>query len=77
MNRAMIEASVAEAKGDEFANGIGDMKKNDAAAYAEKAVKGTGWLPAPLVLANAPETTAGEADECDAADIIQFPEAAA
>lgn len=88
MNRAMIQAAVAEARGDEFAKGVGDMKKNDAAAYAEKTVKGTGWLPAPLVLSTASQDqpVVGQDDDQDVddedvqsatAEIIQFPEAAA
>ena len=85
MNRATIQASVAEVKGEDFAKGISDMKKSDAAAYAAKSLKGTGWLPAPLVFDAASTESQGDADTIEAeqdeisetADIIQFPEAAA
>ncbi|WP_262623036.1 ParB/RepB/Spo0J family partition protein [Agrobacterium pusense] len=84
MNRATIQASVAEVKGEDFAKGISDMKKSEAAAYAAKSLKGTGWLPAPLVLDNTSsesqgdtETIEAEQDEIETSDIIQFPEAAA
>lgn len=92
MNRGMIQAAVAEARGDEFAKGISDMKKSDAAAYAEKAIKGTGWLPSPLIISKptikAEAEAAGSEPEHDeaeqpnvsndtSAEIIQFPEAAA
>lgn len=36
---------MAEVRGADFAKGIGAMKKAEAAAYAERAVKDTGWLP--------------------------------
>lgn len=86
MNRATIQASVAEVKGDDFAKGMSDMKKGDAAAFAAKNLKGTGWLPAPLVFDNASSDKQGDAETIEpdaqdevseAADIIQFPEAAA
>lgn len=85
MNRATIQASVAEVKGEDFAKGISDMKKSEAAAYAAKSLKGSGWLPAPLVLDNGSSESQGDAETIEAeqdeisetADIIQFPEAAA
>ncbi|MCA1868463.1 ParB/RepB/Spo0J family partition protein [Agrobacterium genomosp. 3] len=84
MNRATIQASVAEAMGEEFAKGIIDMKKSDAAAFAAKALKGTGWLPAPLVFDDGLSEKQGDAEVIEiedeiteTADIIQFPEAAA
>ncbi|UXS05452.1 hypothetical protein [Agrobacterium tumefaciens] len=85
MNLATIQASVAEAKGEEFAKGIIDMKKSEAAAFAAKAIKGTGWLPAPLVFEVSSEKrgdvevfeTEATAEITESADIIQFPEAAA
>lgn len=45
LNRTSIELAVAEVRGADFAKGIGAMKKAEAASYAERAVKGTGWLP--------------------------------
>lgn len=78
-----IEAAVAEAKGDDFAEGFDRMKKAEAAAHAENAVKGTGWLPQPLRIAGAtPATDAvqfdGEQIEPVEAEIeaYAFPEAA-
>lgn len=84
MNRATIQASVAEVKGEDFAKGISDMKKSEAAAYAAKSLKGTGWLPAPLILDNVSSESQGDAETeaeqdeiSETADIIRFPEAAA
>ena len=86
MNRATIQASVAEVKGEDFAKGIIDMKKSDAAAFAAKNLKGTGWLPAPLVFDDTTSEKQGETEAAETegteevsetADIIQFPEAAA
>ena len=45
LNRTSIELAVAQVRGADFAKGIGAMKKAEAAAYAERAVKDTGWLP--------------------------------
>jgi ParB family transcriptional regulator, chromosome partitioning protein len=60
LNRQSIECAVAEAKGEDFAKGIAGMKKAEAAAYAERQIDGSGWLPAPIrIAANddaAPET---------------------
>jgi ParB family chromosome partitioning protein len=86
MNRATIQASVAEVKGEDFAKGIIDMKKSDAAAFAAKNLKGTGWLPAPLVFDDTTSEKQGETEAAETegteevsetANIIQFPEAAA
>ncbi|MCB5205154.1 ParB/RepB/Spo0J family partition protein [Neorhizobium sp. T786] len=57
LNRAGIEAVVAEVRGADFASGIAAMKKRQAADFAEKAVEGSGWLPphiriAPVLLEN-------------------------
>ncbi|MCY1667390.1 hypothetical protein OU993_18110 [Rhizobium sp. SL86] len=93
MNRSSIQAAVAEVKGEDFAKGIAAMKKKDAAAYAESALKGSDWLPAPLLFvqpvseidvdaspddADDEETDIEEhGEERASAEIIQFPEAAA
>lgn len=84
MNRATIDATVAEVKGQELANGVGAMKKSDAAAYAAKVLKGTGWLPAPLILGerlslieDVNNVDTEEADDVASGQVIQFPEAAA
>ncbi|MCY1740576.1 hypothetical protein [Ensifer sp. SL37] len=65
LTRDGIEAAVAEAKGEEVAKGFSRMKKAEAAAHAENAVKATGWLPQPL--RSATTTPAPNADEFDAA----------
>jgi|TARA_R110002051_G_scaffold312932_2_gene388548 ParB family chromosome partitioning protein len=38
-------------KGDDFAKGIASMKKAEAAAYAERQIDGSGWIPAPIRIA--------------------------
>ncbi|MGI2036255.1 ParB/RepB/Spo0J family partition protein [Rhizobium panacihumi] len=48
LNRGSIQAAVAEVRGADFAAGIGGMKKAEAAAYAENAIKGKNWLPSNL-----------------------------
>ncbi|MBA8862755.1 ParB family chromosome partitioning protein [Ochrobactrum anthropi] len=45
-----IEHAVAEAKGADFAEGVSGMKKADAAAYAERQIAVTLWLPSQLRL---------------------------
>lgn len=58
---------LTEIKGADFAEGFSRMKKTRAAAQAENAATGTGWLPAllrPVVAAAAPDDTDAEhADE--------------
>jgi ParB family chromosome partitioning protein len=48
LNRPSIQAAVAEVRGADYAAGIAGMKKAEAAAYAERVIKGLGWLP-PMV----------------------------
>ena len=48
VTKATILASVAEAKGEETANLLVDMKKKDMAAEAAQLVAGIRWLPEPL-----------------------------
>ncbi len=48
VTKATILASVAEAKGEETANLLADMKKKDMAAEATRLVAGIRWLPEPL-----------------------------
>lgn len=83
LTRDGIEVAVAEAKGDDFAEGFSRMKKAEAAAHAENAVKGSGWLPQPL--RSVTTTPAPDADAFDAAlieptedeiEAYEFPEAA-
>lgn len=45
ISKAGIEAALTEVKGADFAEGVSGMKKADAAAYAERQTRGTGWLP--------------------------------
>lgn len=71
LNRQSIEAAVAEVRGADFASGISAMKKAEAATYAEKAVKDSGWLPAPIRIATAPVE-----DEAESAEIHPLPVAA-
>ena len=48
VTKATILASVAEAKGEETANLLADLKKKDMAAEATRLVAGIRWLPEPL-----------------------------
>lgn len=48
LTRDGIAAAIREAKGPEFGNDLGRMKKTEAAAHAEDQVKGSGWLPSPI-----------------------------
>jgi ParB family chromosome partitioning protein len=92
VSKTGIEQAITEAKGADFAAGVSGMKKADAAAYAERQLAGTGWLPALVRIAPTAEqlreqmADAGgtDPDECpfdldDATEIEnqQFPEAAA
>jgi ParB family chromosome partitioning protein len=45
VSKTGIEQAITEAKGADFAAGVSGMKKADAAAYAERQIAGTGWLP--------------------------------
>lgn len=53
VSKASIEEAVAEAKGRDFASGVAGMKKAEAAAYAERQLAGTGWLPEPIRVVSA------------------------
>ncbi|MCJ9719885.1 ParB/RepB/Spo0J family partition protein [Agrobacterium sp. SHOUNA12C] len=74
INKAGIEAAIAEAKGSDFATGISGMKKGDAAAYAERQISGTGWLPLPVRFGTNALVSLGrdlgEMDKYDADDIL-------
>lgn len=48
LQRTSIQAAVAEACGEDFADGIKDMKKAEGAAFAQKALKDMDWLPEPI-----------------------------
>jgi ParB family chromosome partitioning protein len=48
ISKAGIAAVITEARGKDVAAGISGMKKGEAAAYAERQVSGTDWLPEPV-----------------------------
>jgi ParB family chromosome partitioning protein len=52
VSKAGIDEALTEAKGGDFANGVAGMKKAEAAAYAERQIGGTGWLPGPVRIAD-------------------------
>ncbi|NTF44030.1 ParB/RepB/Spo0J family partition protein [Rhizobium rhizogenes] len=58
-----IERALTEAKGADFAAGVSGMKKADAAAYAERQIAGTGWLPALLKIAPTADRTSEQGDD--------------
>ena len=60
VNRPTIQAVVAEVRGEDFASGIGGMKKGEAAEYAAKSVRDSGWLPPHVRIASDPDAE-GEA----------------
>jgi ParB family chromosome partitioning protein len=70
LNRQSIEMAVAEVRGADFASGIASMKKPEAAVYAEKAVKDSGWLPANIRIAPA------DVEDAESGETHQFPVAA-
>ena len=67
ISKTGIEQALTEAKGADFAEGVSSMKKADAAAYAERQIAGTGWLPEQMRLAEAASVavTPVEAEEQD------------
>lgn len=70
LNRQSIGAVVAEVCGADFAAGVASMKKADAADYAFKSIKDSGWLPAHIRIAPAPT------EKAEGVEIDQFPAAA-
>ena len=61
----MLEKAVREAKGEQAAQLIEDLKKAEMAREAERLLEGTGWLPEPLRLpgvgtGNAAATSEGD-----------------
>lgn len=70
LNRQSIGAAVAEVCGADFAEGVSGMKKADAAEFAAKSIKGTGWLPPHIRI---PPVSS---DEAEGAVVQQFPAAA-
>lgn len=78
VNRTTIELSVIEAKGAEASLGVRNAsKKAEAATIAERLVKDSGWLPAPVRIDAddaGDETETGQEDGAEAVE--QLPEAA-
>lgn len=72
LNRTSIQAAIAEACGDDFADGIASMKKAEGAAFAEKSLKDKNWLPEPV---RCGDPTAPEHEDGDLT-VTPFPEAA-
>ena len=62
IKKQQILETVAEAKDEETAALLADLKKKDMAAEAERLLAGTGWLPEALRTAALPDEEAGEAD---------------
>ncbi|MBY3440971.1 hypothetical protein HFN89_44475 [Rhizobium laguerreae] len=63
VSKTGIEQALTEAKGADFAAGVSGMKKADAAAYAERQIAGTGWLPALLKIAPTADRATEQGDE--------------
>lgn len=61
VNRPTIQAVVAEVRGEDFAADVGSMKKGEAAEYAAKSIKDSGWLPPYVLIASDPDAE-GEAE---------------
>ena len=59
VTKARILEAVREAKGEQAAQLIEDLKKADMAREAERLLDGSGWLPEPLRLRGVEEATAG------------------
>jgi len=59
VTKARILEAVREAKGEQAAHLIEDLKKADMAREAERLLDGSGWLPEPLRLRGVKEATAG------------------
>ncbi|MCF1450194.1 ParB/RepB/Spo0J family partition protein [Agrobacterium vitis] len=57
VSKSAIEKALSEAKSEDFAKGIAQMKKGEAAAYAADHIAGTGWLPDALHIANPADMT--------------------
>ena len=60
--KVRILETVREAKGEQSAQLIDHLKKVDMAKEAERLLEGTGWLPGPLLLADAASTAAAAVD---------------
>jgi hypothetical protein len=66
VTKARILEAVREAKGEQAAQLIEDLKKADMAREAERLLDGTGWLPEPLRLRVADASRSADAGEPEA-----------
>ncbi|MFZ1726591.1 MAG: hypothetical protein WAU13_08040, partial [Albidovulum sp.] len=66
--KARILEAVREAKGEDAANRIEDLKKAEMVTAAEDLLSGTDWLPEPLRTPPLPEEDAPEIELVDGAD---------
>ncbi|MCA1371575.1 ParB/RepB/Spo0J family partition protein [Bradyrhizobium sp. BRP14] len=73
ISKTGIEQAITEAKGAEFASGISGMKKADAAAYAERQIAGTGWLPGPVRIAPSAEQERDRVEDAGGFDADSCP----
>jgi ParB family chromosome partitioning protein len=65
VTKAQILEAVREAKGEQAAQPIEDLKKADMAREAERLLEGTGWLPEPLRLRDVGTGNAAATSEGD------------
>jgi ParB family chromosome partitioning protein len=65
VTKARILEAVGEAKGEQAAQLIEDLKKADMAREAERLLDGTGWLPEPLRLRIADASVSADAGEAE------------
>ncbi|MGB5069052.1 MAG: hypothetical protein WBO29_16970 [Albidovulum sp.] len=68
VTKARILEAVREAKGEDAANRIEDLKKAEMVTAAEDLLSGTDWLPEPLRTPPLPEEDAPEIELVDGAD---------
>jgi ParB family chromosome partitioning protein len=66
VTKARILEAVREAKGEQAAQLIEDLKKADMAREAERLLDGTGWLPEPLQLRVADASASPDAGDPEA-----------
>ena len=66
VTKARILEAVREAKGEQAAQLIEDLKKADMAREAERLLDGTGWLPEPLRLRVADASAGADAGDPEA-----------
>ena len=72
ITKAQILEAVREAKGEQAAQLIEDLKKAEMAREAERLLDGTGWLPEPLRLHGVDTSGAASPDAADAEALPAF-----